>query len=177
MWKTYQLKELAQIVSGDTPSTKESGYFGGEIPWITPKDLTMQRGRYISKGQRSITEAGYQSCAVHKLPSHSVLVTSRASVGNLAISQGEVCTNQGFRSLVPGEKVDYLFLYYALCYYRDRIISASSGSAFKEISMEGLGRVEISIPEDKAEQLYIANLLDEIDSLIELNDRINNNLC
>lgn len=145
-WKYWKLKDLGRIVAGDTPDTKNSDFYNGSIPWITPKDLSGRESRYISRGERSITDAGFRSCALHMLPEHSVLITSRAPIGNLAINPCPVCTSQGFRSIVPNERVDYRFLYYLLERNREKITAMGGGSIYKEISASALGDVEVLLP-------------------------------
>ena len=114
-WKECTIADLGMVVGGATPSTKDpENYDGGMIPWITPKDLSNYSDRYISRGERSITERGLNGCSTQLMPRHSVLFTSRAPIGYIAIADNEVCTNQGFKSVVPNEQTDYLFLYYLL---------------------------------------------------------------
>lgn len=121
-WKECTISDIGTVIGGATPSTKKSeNYDGGQIPWITPKDLSTFSGRYISRGDRNITEVGLKSCSTQLLPTHSVLFSSRAPIGYIAIAQNEVCTNQGFKSVVPNENTDYLFLYYLLKYNKEAI--------------------------------------------------------
>ena len=121
-WKRCKLGDLGKIVGGATPSTKNSdNYINGTIPWITPKDLSNHSNRYILHGERNITEVGLKSCSAQLIPAHSILFSSRAPIGYIAISANEVCTNQGFKSIVPNERVDYMFLYYLLRFNKDKI--------------------------------------------------------
>ena len=176
-WKEYTLSEIGTIVGGATPSTKKTeNYEGGTIPWITPKDLSDFNGRYICEGERSITETGLKSCSTQMLPVHTVLFSSRAPIGYVAIAENEVCTNQGFKSVIPGEKVDYLFLYYLLKFNKEMIENMGSGTTFKEVSGNTMRGVKVRIPVDIEEQRKIASILDSIDSKIEENTRINKNL-
>ena len=111
-WRECTISDLGTVVGGATPSTKDSSnYDNGNIAWITPKDLSNYQDRYISCGERNITEKGLSSCSTQLLPRHSVLFTSRAPIGYVAIAENEVCTNQGFKSVVPNKDTDYLFLY------------------------------------------------------------------
>ena len=174
-WTEYRLKELGKIISGDTPNTKKKEYFGGSIPWITPKDLSDHKERYVQYGERMITEKGFASCATHKIPPLSILFSSRAPIGRMAITKGEVCTSQGFKAIVPNETVDYLFLYYLLKYYRDKIITMGSGSTFREITTDVLSNISVRIPKKREEQERIGRILDSLDSKIELDYRINDN--
>src|SRR5690606_36482717 len=99
-WKTYKLGDIAEIVGGGTPSTNKSEYWGGEIPWVTPKDLSSYFNRYISKGERNISKIGLQNSSAKLVPAETVLLTSRAPIGYLAIAKNEISTNQGFKSLI-----------------------------------------------------------------------------
>lgn len=174
--KKVKLEELGEIVGGSTPSTKNEKNYGGTICWITPKDLSDLKGRYINRGERNITEEGYKSTSTKMLPINSVLFSSRAPIGYIAINnETEVCTNQGFKSIVPNEKTDYMFLYYLLKYNKNNIVSLSSGTTFKEISGTVMKNIEVYIPE-KEEQIKIAKILSTIDDKIELNTKINDNL-
>ena len=176
-WKSCTLSSLGTIVGGATPSTKKpENYEGGTIPWITPKDLSGFSGRYISHGERNITEKGLNSCSAQMMPKHSVLFSSRAPIGYVAISDCEVCTNQGFKSIVPNENTDYLFLYYLLQYKKKDIENLGSGTTFKEVSANTMKNVEVRVPAKKNEQIRIARVLSAIDDKIEANTRINENL-
>lgn len=116
-WKECTISEIGTVVGGATPSTKKvENYEGGNIAWITPKDLSTLSGRYIGNGERNITEIGLKSCSTQLLPKNSVLFSSRAPIGYVAIAQNEVCTNQGFKSVIPNSDTDPLFLYYLLKY-------------------------------------------------------------
>lgn len=105
-WKIYKLSEIGTIIGGATPSTSNPHYYGGQIPWITPKDLSTLNGRFIEKGERNITEKGLSSCSAQLLPQGSILFTSRAPIGYVAIAKNPITTNQGFKSIVPNEKVN-----------------------------------------------------------------------
>lgn len=140
------LKECTTIFNGSTPSTTISAYWDGNIPWITPKDLSNFRGRFISNGERNITEEGYNSCSTKLLPKNTILLTSRAPIGYLAIANNEMCTNQGFKSLVCNNKVSPLYLYYWLSTKIEYLKSISGGATFKELSKESLENVQIDLP-------------------------------
>ena len=175
-WIEKTLGELGDIVGGATPSTKHEEYYGGDIAWITPKDLSLLKGRYISYGERSITEAGLASCSAQMMPPNTVLFTSRAPIGYVAIARQSVCTNQGFKSVVPHECVDSLFLYYLLKFNKERIEAMGSGTTFKEVSGKTMKSVQVRIPCKIEDQKKIASILDSIDSKIENNTKINDNL-
>lgn len=176
-WIEKKISELGTVVGGATPSTKDAqNYIDGSIPWITPKDLAGFRGRYISRGERSITQKGLASCSAQMMPKHSVLFTSRAPIGYVAISANPVCTNQGFKSVVPNENTDYLFLYYLLKFYKDKIEALGSGTTFKEVSGTTMKNIVVRVPKEKEKQREIGLILSSIDDKIEANEKINHNL-
>lgn len=174
-WFKAKLGEIADIVGGGTPSTKDPTNFEGNIPWITPKDLANYPYRYISHGERFLSEKGLKKSAARLLPPGTVLLTSRAPVGYVAIAKCELATNQGFRSLVLKDGFDPEFVYYLLEANRELLESHASGSTFKELSGSVLKNIEFpfpSLPEQKA----IAHILGTLDDKIELNQRMNETL-
>lgn len=175
-WIECTLDKLGEIVGGATPSTKCEDYYGGSIPWITPKDLSSFKGRYITSGERNITEKGLASCSAQMMPKDAVLFTSRAPIGYVAIASQSVCTNQGFKSIVVNDKADPLFVYYLLKYNKDAIEAMGSGTTFKEVSGKTMRAVKVRIPVDVSYQKRIAAVLDSLDTKIENNERINDNL-
>ena len=175
-WKTYKLSEIGTIVGGATPSTSVAQYYGGDIPWLTPKDLSSFQGRFIGCGERNITQAGLDSCSAQLLPAGTVLFSSRAPIGYVGIAQNPITTNQGFKSVVPNKDVDSLFLYYSLKYNKEKIEAMGSGTTFKEVSGSTMKNVEISLP-SLQQQKRIAKVLGSIDDKIETNRRINDNLA
>lgn len=176
-WIDCTLSDLGTIIGGATPSTKmEENYQNGHIPWITPKDLSVFRGRYISHGERNITQQGLKSCSTQLLPKHSILFSSRAPIGYIAIAECELCTNQGFKSIVPNERTDYMFLYYLLKFNKNAIENMGSGTTFKEVSGSTMKSIPVRVPVSIEEQKRIASTLSALDDKIEENDRINCNL-
>ena len=175
-WKEYKLHEIGRIVGGATPPTKDSANYDGEISWITPKDLSNFTGRYIQKGERSITQKGFDSSSCQILPKGSILFSSRAPIGYIAIAANELCTNQGFKSIIPDNNlVNNLFLYYLLKYNKEEIEGLGSGTTFKEVSAKVMQNFDIKIPSIQT-QKKIADILSSLDDKIELNRRINDNL-
>lgn len=175
-WKEYRLEEIGEIVGGSTPSTKDPKNYDGDISWITPKDLSNFNGRYISKGERMISSNGLKNSSCKMLPKGSILFSSRAPIGYIAIASNNLCTNQGFKSIVPDCKiVDNIFLYYLLVFNKNKIESLGSGTTFKEVSGKTMKNVCVKIP-SLTEQKEIANILSSIDDKIENNRRINENL-
>lgn len=173
----YAIEEIGRVIGGATPPTRDESNYGGDIPWITPKDLSSFNGRYIKRGERNITEKGLKSCSAQLMPPNTVLFSSRAPIGYVAIAANELCTNQGFKSIVANEdKINFLFLYYYLVYKKQELEGLGSGTTFKEISGSVLKKHKIEIPESLLEQREIATTLSCLDDMIELNDLMNKNL-
>ena len=176
-WIERKISDIGTVVGGATPSTKKpENYENGKIAWITPKDLSTFTSRYIERGERNITEVGLRSCSTQLLPKNTVLFSSRAPIGYVAIAANEVCTNQGFKSVVPNEKTDPLFLFYLLKYNKDKIEGMGSGTTFKEVSGTTMKNIVVNVPTDKGVQEKIAAILGSIDDKIEENEQINKNL-
>lgn len=176
-WKECTIADLGEVVGGATPSTKKpENYENGMISWITPKDLSNFSGRFIFRGERNITEMGLNSCSTRLLPPNTVLFSSRAPIGYVAIAAKEMCTNQGFKSVIPNSNTDYMFLYYLLKFNKDKIENMGSGTTFKEVSGNTMRSIKIRVPVDLEEQRRIAAVLSAIDDKIELNTHINENL-
>ena len=177
-FKKYHLKELGEIVGGGTPSTQQEDFYrNGTIPWITPKDLTNYEFKRISRGERNITESGYNNSSTKLLPKNTVLFSSRAPIGLVALADCELCTNQGFKSIIPNsDLIDPDFLYYLMLYNRPAIQSIASGTTFMEVSGKVLGNFMVSIPERIEDQKKVATVLSSLDEQIETKKKINKNL-
>lgn len=176
-WITKKISDIGKVVGGATPSTKDDNNYGGDISWITPKDLASYQDRFIFQGERNITKKGFDSCSTIMLPKGSVLFSSRAPIGYVAIAAKDMCTNQGFKSVIPNRTIDSLFLYYLLKFNAPSIATQGSGTTFPEISAKTMSAIEVSIPESIEMQKKIASILDSLDSKIECNRRINDNLA
>ncbi|MGL2705146.1 restriction endonuclease subunit S [Helicobacter pylori] len=172
-WQTFCLKDLGKIVGGATPPTNNPKNYGNKIAWITPKDLSTLQGRYIKKGSRSISRLGFKSCSCALLPKHAILFSSRAPIGYVAIAKKRLCTNQGFKSIIPNKKIYFEFLYYLLKYHKDNISNIGGGTTFKEVSGATLGLFKVKIPPTYYEQQKIARTLSVLDQKIENNHKIN----
>ena len=171
-WVERNVEEVANVFGGGTPSTKDEANFNGEIPWITPKDLSGYPFRYISRGERNISKKGLNCSNAKLLPVGTVLLTTRAPVGYVAIAANPVTTNQGFHSLVPHNGYSSEFIYYLLKANAEYLKSNASGTTFGELSGSTLKRLKFvfpSIPEQRA----IADVLGSLDDKIELNHHIN----
>ncbi len=174
-WNKIKLGDISEVIGGGTPSTKNYDFWNGDIPWLTPKDLSGYNNRYVSRGERNITKLGLQNSSARMLPKGTVLLTSRAPIGYLAIAENDVCTNQGFKSIVLKDGYCPEFFYYLLKNNIDYIIGMGSGSTFAEISGTQVKNLEFTIPPLDIQQ-KIAEVLGALDDKIELNNKINNNL-
>ena len=175
-WKEYKLGEIGTVVGGATPSTKDPMNYDGDISWITPKDLSGYESMYIDRGERMITQQGYNSCSCKMLPKGSVLFSSRAPIGYVAIAANDLCTNQGFKSVIPNNKiVNNIFLYYLLAYNKNFIEGLGSGTTFKEVSGQTMKNIVVKIP-SLSTQHQISSILKSLDDKIEVNRKINENL-
>lgn len=137
--------DVATVKAGSTPKTTVPSYWGGEISWITPKDLSGHAGKYIEEGARNITSAGLDSCSAQLLPKDTVLFSSRAPIGYVAIAARQLATNQGFKNFVPGPDVSAHYLYWYLRASKSLAVSMSSGTTFSELSAAAAAKIPIPV--------------------------------
>jgi type I restriction enzyme S subunit len=166
-WQYYKVSDFADVISGGTPKTEVSEYWNGNVPWITPKDLSNYNVREISRGERNISLEGLKNSSARLLPPRTVLLTSRAPVGYLAIAKNELTTNQGFKNLIVKNGFSPEFIYYLLLNNVDYLKLQASGSTFQELTASTLRNLEFLLPE-YAVQKEIAIILGNIDDKIEL---------
>ena len=166
-WGVKRLEELTVIRSGGTPSTRRAQFWDGGIPWCTPTDITALKGqKYLLATERTISRLGLESSSAEIIPSGSVVMTSRATIGECAINRIPVATNQGFKNLVPRESVDVELLYYLLLTQKQGFVRLCGGSTFLEIGKAQLAAFEVRIPLAKDEQTAIATILSDMDAEI-----------
>ena len=142
-WEVENLIDFAEIKNGATPSTANEANYGGDIVWITPKDLSDQQSKFVYQGERNITKQGFDSCSTSMLPTNSVLMSSRAPIGLVSIAKHEVCTNQGFKSFIPKSISDSIYLYYYIKHHIKQIEQLGTGTTFKEVSRDDLCKFPI----------------------------------
>lgn len=181
-WEVKQICDITKIFNGSTPSTTEEGNYGGEIVWITPKDLSDQNCKFVYQGARNITQAGYDSCSTTMVPKGTVVMSSRAPIGLLSIAQCDLCTNQGFKNMVPNDMTDSKYLYYTIQQHIPQIQNLGTGTTFKEVSKDELGRFAILYPpkklivafEEKVAPIFDVqfNKVKEISRLTTLRDKL-----
>lgn len=152
-WSEGTISDLGTVVGGSTPSKSKPEYYTNHgIAWITPKDLSVDKSKFIAHGADDITELGLRNSSASVMPSGTVLFSSRAPIGYIAIADGEVTTNQGFKSVVPKESIGTAFIYYFLKNALPTIENMASGSTFKEISGSAMRTVPAIIPDHKSIQ-------------------------
>ena len=144
-WQVENLVDFAEIKNGATPSTSDDTNYGGDIVWITPKDLSDQQSKFVYQGERNITKQGLDSCSTSMLPINSVLMSSRAPIGLISIAKHEVCTNQGFKSFIPKNMEDSIYLYYYIKHHIKQIEQLGTGTTFKEVSRDDLCKFPILV--------------------------------
>ena len=142
-WEVENLIDFAEIKNGATPSTADEANYGGDIVWITPKDLSDQQSKFVYQGERNITKQGFDSCSTSMLPTNSVLMSSRAPIGLVSIAKHEVCTNQGFKGFIPKSISDSIYLYYYIKHHIKQIEQLGTGTTFKEVSRDDLCKFPI----------------------------------
>lgn len=160
-WQSCGINEIARIVSGATPKTETPEYWDGDILWATPKDLGQLSKIELSDTERKISKAGYDSCSTTLLPIGSVLLTSRAPIGHLAINNKPMCTNQGFKSLIPNDRIESRYLYWVLKKYVPELQNMGRGCTFDEISKRQVESFQIPVP-PLQEQRRIVSRIEEL---------------
>lgn len=146
-WTNGLISDLGEIISGGTPSTKHDEYYSKNgIAWVTPYDLSKTTDKYITHGEKDISQKGLEKSSAKLMPKGSILLTSRAPIGYIGISSNEVTTNQGFKSIVPYNKSNSEYIYYLLKSIIPYLKSLGNGSTFAEISKETLSNIPIVIP-------------------------------
>lgn len=166
-WEVKPLNAVAEIRSGGTPSTNQPDFWDGDILWCTPTDITALKGiKYFTQTSRTISSQGLKCSSAELIPANSVVMTSRATIGECAINVVPVATNQGFKNFIPLQNTDGEFLYYLLQTKKQEFISLCGGSTFLEIGKTQLASFEIELPKEKSEQTAIATILSDMDAEI-----------
>ena len=167
-WETKPINDLAVVIGGGTPDTTVKSYWDGEIQWFTPSEIG--KTKYVDSSLRTITEDGLNNSSAKRLPPNTILLSSRATIGECSLSLRECATNQGFQSLVS-KNCNVDFLYYLIQTKKKDLIRKSCGSTFLEISANEVRKIQVSVPSD-VEQQKIAELLSLIDKRIATQNKI-----
>lgn len=175
-WKEGKLFDLGTVVGGGTPpKAKKEYYTENGIAWITPKDLSLRSNKFTSKGEIDITQEGYDNSSAKLMPKGSVLFSSRAPIGYISIAQNEVCTNQGFKSVVPKQNIGTPYVYFYLKIHIDEIENKASGSTFKEASGALMNGLDAIIPSDEVLDTFNAQcnpIFEQQENLEKENQRL-----
>jgi len=171
-WTFVRLKHIGIIVGGGTPKTNTPSYWDGEIPWLTPADLSGYTAMYISSGGRKITEEGLKSSSAQLMPKGTVLYSSRAPIGYVAISANPIATNQGFKSVVPFNFSMSEYLYYCLKARTSDVEQRATGTTFKEISGSAMAETIIPLPPIAEQQRIVFSLQTAINKFFILEEQL-----
>ncbi len=174
-WREVTIGEIADVVGGSTPPTKAPDNFDGDIPWLTPKDLSGPHNRYVEGGERNLSRRGLKSCSAKLLPTGSVLLSTRAPIGYVALAKNPIATNQGFLGILCKEEASAEYVYYWLIQNTAELKRHASGSTFQELSGTSLKNLHLRLP-PLSEQRAITHVLGTLDDKIELNRRMNETL-
>lgn len=174
-WDIKSINEISNISIGGTPKTSVQEFWDGKIKWASARDVTNAKSRYIYETERSITEKGIENSAAKVMPRNTIVITSRGTVGEIAMLSEPMSYNQTCYGLIA-KHVDDIFLYYSLRNIIEHLKNVSYGTVFNTITTRTFDEVKIAIPSNKLEQSAIAKILSDLDSKIELNQQMNKTL-
>ena len=166
-WTSRRFDQLGELCSGSTPSSSRTEFWDGATVWVTPTDLSRLNTPYLQDSAKHITERGLRNCSARLLPPSSIVLSSRAPIGYVAIPTVPFCTNQGCKSIALNNSYHSEFVYYAVTAAVPRLKRLGEGTTFAEISKSSLAKTEVVLPIDKAEQAKIAEVLSTVDRAIE----------
>ena len=164
-WEARQIRTVARVMNGATPSTSVPEYWDGDVVWITPDDLGKSRGRFITGSERRITQAGYEACGTNLAPPGSIVLSTRAPIGHIGVLRSPACTNQGCRLLSVKGNFQSTFAFYQLTAARPELESLGQGTTFTELSKGTLAAFPVALP-PVDEQATIVRYLDDADQRI-----------
>lgn len=169
-WEVKQISEICEVVSGGTPNTKNSNLWNGDIIWITPNDLNKLSTPFISDSERKITKEGIESSSAKLFPPLSIIISTRAPIGYLALNKIPAATNQGCKTLVfsPTSNKNSLFFYYLISHNINSLLTRGNGTTFTEISKKDLNKIELAYPIKLEEQIIIAEKLSSVENKINI---------
>lgn len=153
-WKITTFRDIVGVMGGSTPDTKNPAYWNGEIPWITPKEITHSNGVHFTKVERYITEEGMKNGPRELVPTGSVLLTSRAPVGEVGLNEIPMAINQGFIGIIPSEKINRFFIYFWIKINQELLLANANGTTFQELSKSTFKQIKLILPEKSAMNLF-----------------------
>ena len=166
-WEETELGRIGNVLSGGTPSTSVPEFWNGDILFVTPYDLSKLNSAFLYNTERKISKEGLYSSSANLLPAGSIIISSRAPIGYIAVGKFDFTTNQGCKSIIPNSDFNSLFLYYCLKFNVEKIKRLGAGSTFSEISKKDLEKIKFYHPKRIYEQRHIAQILSTCDSVIE----------
>jgi type I restriction enzyme S subunit len=167
-WNAVQIKDIGRVVSGGTPSTANKKYWDGTINWCIPTDITKLKGhKFLGGTEKKISQLGYEKSSANLLPKNSVIVCTRATIGDCAINIVPMTTNQGFKSIIPHD-IHFELLYYQMLTKKQQLLKLANGSTFSEVSKKDFENLSLHIPQSIPEQQKIAAVLQAADREIAL---------
>jgi len=172
-WAFVRLKHIGTVIGGGTPKTNVPSFWDGEIPWLTPADLSGHKEIYVSAGGRNIKREGLDSSSAQLMPAGAVLYSSRAPIGYVAISANPIATNQGFKSVVPYDFSMSEYLYYCLQARTPDIEQRATGTTFKEISGSAMAETIIPLPPIAEQQRIVSCVQSYVEKLFVVEKQIN----
>jgi type I restriction enzyme S subunit len=175
-WSAVPLGSVATVVNGGTPKSNVQEYWDGDVNWLTPRDMGRMTARYIAETPRKITVAGLGKSSARLVPIGSVILSTRAPIGHLAINETPMAFNQGCRALVPSEAVDATYLYYFLWFSRDTLDALGTGTTFKELSASALKSFPITLPPIEDQKRIVAILDEAFEGLARARENAEANL-
>ena len=169
-WKTYKISDIAQVVGGGTPDTKNTDYFNGDINWFTPTEIGLTR--YVSESKIKITAEGLKNSAAKIIPAGNILLTSRATIGEMSFNLVDCSTNQGFQSLIIKDPIVKNVVYFNNYQLKKQMLTYANGSTFLEISNKDIKKLKINISNKKEENSAIVKILDCATRQVELQEQL-----
>jgi len=161
-----ELGKVTEIISGSTPSTIIKEYWDGEINWVTPAELINGPNYYYYETKKKITKEGLKSCSSNLFPKETVMLTTRAPIGKVAIAGNEMCSNQGFKNFITSEKINSVYLYFWFLLKKDYLNSLGHGATFKEISKKIVSKIKIPIPPISLQKKF-AQIVEKVEKIKE----------
>lgn len=171
-WEEKRINQIGKVVSGGTPATNDERNWAGNIAWVTPNEVTQIKGPYIDSTERTLTELGLKNSSAQMLPPNSIIVCTRATIGDCVINTIPIATNQGFKSVSPNTQFEEKYIYYSIIFNKKKLLRLGAGSTFLEVSRRDFEKMQFLVPLKTTEQIRISDLLIGIDKQILLLEKV-----
>ena len=166
-WDIKKFQEFGKIIGGGTPNSANKSYWDGDILWAVPTDITKLKINLIDDTDRKITKQGLENSSAKLLPKGTILITSRATMCECAITLKQISTNQGFQSIICNDDFDNYFIFYLIKHYRNNFLRVAHGTTFLEINKTEIKKILLPAPNSKEEQQKIASILSKVDAKVD----------